>query len=954
MMSKLTKTIFAVMLCSVIIGCGEDSTIKRNDAVQFRSYDVIDFSQGRKEEVIDLMSYLPLDVTQHKTLTQVVSKTNSDQCEVLSVDSQKQRFVAVSSEICEYSYILEGQQEQQYGNIIILPTYTTGVLESGWLPSIRLNSTLSTGLNSNKIYLSSELEKYIDLDNYKADDEFRFFGNGELEFDNSNDLTELLHKYQEPGISKLIYRIYDVVTHSYRYGVVEMVVSEGDVKEIVAEDGVYQDVLFSNTNYEIDVSTFVKNESNSDYQLVYVSSQTALVESSEPDNINNKKFKFTTPKVGENIVSYGISDHRGNFSVGTIIVNVAKYEMTAPWSDVVDGVHYLAPLTEFEALSANIDMDGSNFDFNKRYDAPISVAIFNLDSFEKNCSNIPSVDNMISLSNNDMDSKRHWPQDVPYWAYDSVGDVFKGVDLKTAEVVDVGIDSKLYATCIKSTLSDISHTVHNDGAIADGNEKISIDVLFKTVGGEPITNQTVIARFLSGYGELDSSMLSTDNDGRVVFSISSLISGDTVVNIGSATLGYINVDLNFVPDLENAVIEVVNKGFNTGLSYPSLNMDYSVKVRLRVSDVNGNPIPNVEVLARVISGDKGIVTARPTSTTDDNGIILFGLGGYNPVTVEYEFSYKNAMHREEVTFEVERKAEFDDLVFSHPFHSDIYNFFGGGASSVRTVEASQTRWWTGRPKFVISSVFEGVNSYCSTIPEKVYADGKPWRALSAKELERYINVVSQSDVMKYASANGPTFDTSIPAKMIAMISGSKDGSNVVMIPSFNSSAFNTRQSTTLARGFIVCGYTTTQTPVQMPDLGLEILHVPEEHQALENLKNSLNPPAYVVGTGSGDKSTLGQKYVWFEWDEAMRYCEEIEVDGKSDWRVAKFEELRQIYTTFGESSKLYLEKNIYSAKSVFSSDENSATHVRGWQTPTGAENNLPKTSHESVVCVRDM
>ena len=77
------------------------------------------------------------------------------------------------------------------------------------------------------------------------------------------------------------------------------------------------------------------NESNpDDYQLIEVQSFSASVSATAPSDVTNKRFNFQAAMPGEHVVSYIVSNHYGEYSMGLIRIEVSASQSGKVFSDI--------------------------------------------------------------------------------------------------------------------------------------------------------------------------------------------------------------------------------------------------------------------------------------------------------------------------------------------------------------------------------------------------------------------------------------------------------------------------------------------------------------------------------------------------------------------------------------------------------------------------------------------
>jgi len=90
-------------------------------------------------------------------------------------------------------------------------------------------------------------------------------------------------------------------------------------------------------NISIDLSGFITEPDEQEWQLVGVQSYSATVKPVNENSITNKSLLFRAGTVGDHIVSYVVADHFGGYSVGLIKVTVSPDEQAPTWTGLNAG-----------------------------------------------------------------------------------------------------------------------------------------------------------------------------------------------------------------------------------------------------------------------------------------------------------------------------------------------------------------------------------------------------------------------------------------------------------------------------------------------------------------------------------------------------------------------------------------------------------------------------------------
>lgn len=184
--------------------------------------------------------------------------------------------------------------------------------------------------------------------------------------------------------------------------------------------------------------------------------------------------------------------------------------------------------------------------------------------------------------------------------------------------------------------------VVTNNAPADGNSTNSVKAHIVDANGNPVPGQTVTFTIASGTATPSGSLtVTTDANGDAFITLTSNIAGDVTITAQlNRSIDIVNGSAAAVkflpePDVNNPatmLMVVTDNAYADGAATNS--------VRAHVVDVNGDALPNQEVIFTVASGDATIITAQPV-ITDANGEALILLTSKTPGYVTITATVKN-------------------------------------------------------------------------------------------------------------------------------------------------------------------------------------------------------------------------------------------------------------------------------------------------------------------------
>ncbi|MGI9887511.1 Ig-like domain-containing protein [Vibrio chagasii] len=414
-----------------------------------------------------------------------------------------------------------------------------------------------------------------------------------------NTLDDQVIEYNPPngftGIDRVLYTLEDSANGLVLMGVWDIAVGyEANQGFTVSDNIEYPGTVNVFSNVEIDISDFVSSDDGDDFQLVYVESFNAQVESKSPLDTDNKTIIFQASTPGYHYVSFAVSDHNGAYDMGLIRIEVIDPNQSGKWGDISHLADlYTGPPTAWDASGEGIPYDMKLTD--AAYSPVIDMAGFRYSSAVVYCDRmggaLPTVDQLTQMSKDiNVQALHNWPAQAQYLAYDEVVEQPIWVDMTDGVNSSGAVDptSAYYLTCIKQGLIDVLPT-SSSIVVADGVDTGSVFVELK-LGSEVMSNKLITASVSSPYVTLDSDIVTTDSDGLAEFHLTSLKAELVTLTLESEGIsqGY---DLKFIADEKTAA--VTSDTTIDGASYSSVEGN---QVTSKLTDQNGNPVEGYTVI----------------------------------------------------------------------------------------------------------------------------------------------------------------------------------------------------------------------------------------------------------------------------------------------------------------------------------------------------------------------
>ncbi|WP_446610986.1 Ig-like domain-containing protein [Vibrio jasicida] len=611
-----------------IVGCddsenGSIKKIKQENAAQatITAQNATFFTDYKDKYIVDLSDKVIVSGDGRFQLARVEPLNESAKCSVLEVSTTSFTIPADSPSVCVYRYYVSpvsaksaNALNQSVSKMVSAPlesalTRVAVASESTELSVISYATRIEEEVVIN---VSDELRKqtgYLLKSGFVLDSNLTLPYSGSVAY--SESLTNTI-SYTPPagfeGVERILFSYSNDTTGEVLLGTLDIAVAQEVNQGLTVEDRIVHSVVDVNVETTIDVSPYITSLDGDDYQLVYVDSFNAATVPAS-NSFSNKAFTFITSRLGNHHVSFAVSDHNGQYAMGTM--KIPSYPIL--WTNINDkGFEFSAPLTSELAVAFPIVYDASLQDAS--YTPAVELALFDATSAKSYChtlGRLPESSELVDLavSTNSIRDTNNWPVATPYLAADN--GVFKTVDMTTMAVDDY-IGGNFIVSCIEG---GVSAEVQSNPIVANGTTA-TVVFRFLALGGKPIEGE-VITFSNAGEAILDELSGVTNEQGYTSATLSTIRAEDVQV-CGQVGMTSSCATVNFIADRATAKIDSVSLDVRNWLSGDSGVYNLSTTV----SDANSNPIPNEAITLSVIedAGAADMVIVDKDSYTHSDGI----------------------------------------------------------------------------------------------------------------------------------------------------------------------------------------------------------------------------------------------------------------------------------------------------------------------------------------------
>ncbi|MFA0141828.1 hypothetical protein AB4430_08545, partial [Vibrio kanaloae] len=531
-------------------------------------------------------------------LSDVEVLSSNNDCRILSQEEKGFTLSSSSSKVCDYRYHVTDKQglsfntdgsNSQSSSAIARVAFSSAPEEVTLIP-LGLATLLDTEL---KVDLKTEFAKVgVNLEGFTLSSDLVLpYKNGSSAVaDTANATINFIPAPGFQGVDRILFSFTNS-KDEVRTGILDIAVSDKPNEGLKVVDSiVYPKKIKGNLKVDIDISPYVTSYDGDDYQLVEVKAFNADVQAKNPDDISNKVFSFEADIGGEYYVSFAVSDHNGGIALGLMQVNV-----TGPaslWSDIFyKGQVWLAPLTSTQALQQGLEFEHVVIDDD--YTPPVTLTQSIVSDAKEYCSargaEVAEYTKWYDLRTNiDLKGEHNWPIKNPFTLIDDETDDRKyiRVSMTGRNPISDPTSTILGPLCVIDTSLILLPEKSKLEAVANSSDTALVAV--KMSEFNIIDDVYVTASLNEGASaNLASSSVKVNKYGIAIFEIDSL-KAETVTLTAEIGHNKVSAELRFIGDASTG---------NVSLKATKDYMPFDkIKVMATLNDVNGNAIPNEELL----------------------------------------------------------------------------------------------------------------------------------------------------------------------------------------------------------------------------------------------------------------------------------------------------------------------------------------------------------------------
>ncbi|PQJ50372.1 hypothetical protein BTO01_25890 [Vibrio jasicida] len=381
------KTLLVVAIATGISGCGGGSSSGNTpeptpqppvSETLYYAQDVIRHSPPSEQFYVDLSKGMESSDGSSVSLTNVISLTSDDSCNVISQDRTGFTIDAGTTKVCDYRFrVGAGSMPQSSANrgdgyAEATVRTTVGTTTESLIPLSAITSS-STSVTLDLVNLLGINSYILDTDQYTLSTNVVLSNESKT---NSTAIADVANNTIEytpgtgipSGVERILYSYSD--GESVLTGTIDVAVSTDANNAPTAESAFiteYKDSVSGKTVSKVpygqaalvDVASLIADTDGDTLQLFDVFSYDATLSIPEDanqdgNNFNDTVFEFTKSDSGVTNVTYVVSDGKGGYATGVVQLLVDDAYSDIVLDTATPKLVYFAPLTEQAADQANI------------------------------------------------------------------------------------------------------------------------------------------------------------------------------------------------------------------------------------------------------------------------------------------------------------------------------------------------------------------------------------------------------------------------------------------------------------------------------------------------------------------------------------------------------------------------------------------------------------------------
>ncbi|EGR2875481.1 DUF1566 domain-containing protein, partial [Vibrio parahaemolyticus] len=605
---------------------------------------------------IDLSHYVTTSDNSPFKLTRVEALSSDAACQVVGQTDTQFYVAGDTKKACDYRYFAESvngksvfsQSLSSPSNFALVRLATTETSNDAQLPHLThvtlKNTPVSVDLHAQFDAIGLDVSGWVLSETVTLP----YNHGAQVDVDVANQTLTYTPESDFTGIDRILFSFTDAEQNP-RLGQVDIAISaEANQGLTVKENIIYPTSVAYDKAVDIDISPYVISSDGDDYQLIYLQSFHADVTSSNPNDIYNKSFTFSSTTFGPNIVTFAVSDHKGAYAIGSMKIDV---EGDTPWGDIThSNMNFLAPLTSQRADAEGIPYSDKKTDSD--HPSLPDMALMTSQESESYCSlkgaEVATLDQWTDMAAaQDPQGSHHWPVQAPF-VVNHNGEYYQAKADGTSQPLN-GAEAK--PMCVQSSYLSIVHNESDLNAVANATDvaKVAVRVTFN---GEFVENKIVSASVSQGSSaQLDNADVTTDDKGLAVFELTNL-KAERLTLTAEYAGKFAEENVVFVGDVNTATLALsptVNNQLYSGTNEvtavlqdaqdnPLEGYDVSFKAETHASSVKIEPQGNTNAYGKQIAKVTWIDPSTPQSDTTVN------------ISAEFNQGVTPAEHDTNVTF----------------------------------------------------------------------------------------------------------------------------------------------------------------------------------------------------------------------------------------------------------------------------------------------------------------
>ncbi|MHC0041872.1 Ig-like domain-containing protein [Vibrio campbellii] len=599
-----------IALAFALVGCqGEDSGSEDNSPefsvpASISAQNATFVTQRSDNYIVDLSDKVSVNGGYGFRLIDVTSLSQDLACQPLEISAQSFVILADTSKACDFEYKVAVSENTKKG--VSTASLTGAPTDIAITRVAVINETASEAIEVELPAISgvtlieqqvkiNVLQELLKQTGQTVDSGFVLSETVTLPYSsNTASVDSPNHEisYTPPagfeGIERILFSYSNATTGEVLLGTLDIAVSQTANEGLIVEDDISHEEVEINTLVTIDIAPYVTSLDGDDIQLIYVDSFNAATKPAS-DELTNTSFTFETSLYGNHYVSFAVTDHNGAYAYGLMELPVYDPSKSGDWDGINhQAVWFTAPHTAQSAAGEQIEYKSTLEDDS--YVPTMSLALFDVNTAQNYCARVgrlPKEAELTSLATLDVKNNHNWPTAKEYLTREEDGKV-KIVSISTTTASSQDYTGGDYlVTCVEGGLTAEAPSAP---VVADGIEKAN--VTFKLTGEdkEPVSGVTI--NFTNtGSASLESASVSTDSEGQATAVLTS-IKAESIEVCGEVGIQNTCATVEFIGDAKTAFVsEVMSDSLATWSPGDTNYFDIKVKV----SDINNNPVTEVQV-----------------------------------------------------------------------------------------------------------------------------------------------------------------------------------------------------------------------------------------------------------------------------------------------------------------------------------------------------------------------